>query len=501
MATSFSDKTFILDLANNHFGDVKHAIKTIQALSKQVADLEQRVVLKVQLRELDSYIHPSYKERQDLHYIRRFSETRLEVDGFRAIAEASRLAGFQTMATTFDEASFETFEDIGFDYVKIASASSNDRGLISKAAGLGVPVVASTGGLLESEIQRLHAILAAHKAEFALMHCVSVYPAPDQILQLRQIRNFLELFPGTPIGWSTHETPTNMAPVQLAVALGANLFERHVGLESANYKLNSYSSTPELVRDWIVSAMQAEVMLGSEERLPITKEERSTLLSLKRGIYAKSQIAAGAEMSADDVFSAFPLEEGGIEAGTLDFPVKTGERIDKNVALKSSFLENEDRGASLTSQLLASVRSILARARVAINDDASLELSHHYGIDRFREFGVAMFTCVNRNYAKKVLVMLPRQKHPMHFHDMKEETFQLLWGDAQITVNGKKHVMQPGDMVTVYPKEWHKFSTLNGAVIEEISTHHSTGDSFYEDSSIASTDPSSRKTPVNSFDL
>ena len=501
MSINFAEKTFILDLANNHFGDVKHAIKTIHALAKQVSDLEQRVVLKVQLRNLDSYIHPAYRERQDLHYIRRFSETRLEVDGFRAIAEASKTAGFQTMATTFDEESCETFQNIGFDFVKVASASSNDEVLISKAASLGVPVVASTGGLLESEIQKLHGLLKAHKAEFAIMHCVSVYPAPDHILQLRQIKNFLELFPGTPIGWSTHETPTNMIPVQLAVALGATLFERHVGLESAKYKLNTYSSTPDQVRAWIVAATHSEAMLGSEERLPITDDERSTLLSLKRGIYAKSEIPAGTEIYARDVFSAFPLEDGGVESGTLDLPAKTTSQISINSALRSSSLEGSDPPASAVPQILASVRAILARARVAINGDASLELSHHFGIERFREFGVAMFTCVNRNYAKKILVMLPRQKHPMHFHDMKEETFKLLWGAAQITVNGKKYALRPGDMVTVYPKEWHKFTTLNGAVIEEISTHHSTGDSFYEDSSIASTHPSIRKTPISGFEL
>lgn len=500
MSTSFREKIFILDLANNHFGDVKHALKTIEELSKRVIDLKQRVVLKVQLRDLDSYIHPDFKGRKDLHYIRRFSETRLEADGFKAIAEASKAAGFDTMATCFDEASFETFQNIGFDYVKIASASSNDLPLVSGAASLGVPLVASTGGLLETEIQALHGTLRRLSAHFAMMHCVSVYPAPDEILQLRQISNFLELFPGTPIGWSTHETPENMAPVQLAVALGATLFERHVGLESGDYKLNGYSSSPDLVRDWIESAMLAESMLGSKERLPITEQERTTLLSLKRGLYAKSQIEAEKDFDANNVFSAFPLEVGGVESGTIEFPAKTRNEVSKNSALSTQSLVRTEGNAAV-SQILASVRAILARARVAINDDATLELSHHYGIGKFREFGVAMFTCVNRNYAKKILVMLPRQKHPLHFHDMKEETFQLLWGDAQITVNGRKHSLLPGELITVYPKEWHKFTTLNGCVIEEVSTHHSTGDSFYEDSAIASSNPNSRKTPVDNFEV
>ena len=35
---------------------------------------------------------------------------------------------------------------------------------------------------------------------------------------------------------------------------------------------------------------------------------------------------------------------------------------------------------------------------------------------------------VNRNYAKKILVMLPNQRHPSHRHIKKTESFILLFG-------------------------------------------------------------------------
>jgi D-lyxose ketol-isomerase len=63
-----------------------------------------------------------------------------------------------------------------------------------------------------------------------------------------------------------------------------------------------------------------------------------------------------------------------------------------------------------------------------LNAEAEIELSHHYGIERFREFGAILITCYNNEYAKKILIQLPRQKHPYHFHKEKKETFQLLWG-------------------------------------------------------------------------
>jgi hypothetical protein len=43
--------------------------------------------------------------------------------------------------------------------------------------------------------------------------------------------------------------------------------------------------------------------------------------------------------------------------------------------------------------------------------------------------GAVLINVINRAYAKKVLVQLPGQTHPLHFHKLKEETFLVLWGE------------------------------------------------------------------------
>jgi sialic acid synthase SpsE/mannose-6-phosphate isomerase-like protein (cupin superfamily) len=499
--TAFTGKIFILDLANNHFGNLNHALETLHAIHEEVKDLDQTIVLKLQLRDLPTYIRKDFQERLDLHYIRRFSETRLSFGEFREILSVSKSLGFKTMATPFDEKSCETFSELGLDFVKVASASSNDFKLLDNIVRLAVPTVASTGGLSESQVQMLHDFLASHSADFALMHCVSIYPAPDELLQLRQIENFVELFPGVPIGWSTHEAPGNMLPVALATSLGASLFERHVGLSSEKYSLNAYSSSPRLVRNWIQSALHADLMLGSKERLPTSRAELESLHSLKRGIFVRRDIAAGEEIHESDTYSAFPLEIDGIESGTARFPLVSKELIAGDGPILKTNLATDHASEDRVAGYLREIRKILRRSGVALNMDARLELSHHYGLERFREFGVAMFTCINRNYAKKILVVLPRQKHPVHYHDMKEESFQLLWGDVQINVNGTQNQLRPGQILTVLPREWHKFTSLNGCVLEEISTHHSSGDSFYEDPNIKSGEPKVRKTTIEWLDF
>ena len=128
--------------------------------------------------------------------------------------------------------------------------------------------------------------------------------------------------------------------------------------------------------------------------------------------------------------------------------------------------------------------------------DSSIELSHHYGLERFREFGAVIMDCINRKYCKKLIIQLPRQKHPYHFHKTKEETFQLLYGDMEVELEGKRIKPQTGDTILVKPGEWHKFHTLGGAIFEEVSTTHFNNDSFYEDERIARLPREARKTVI-----
>ena len=100
------------------------------------------------------------------------------------------------------------------------------------------------------------------------MHCVSIYPSPVDILQLNQIDFFKSRYPDFPIGWSTHEPPDSVGPVQIAVAKGAELFERHVGIETDTIKLNAYSSTPDQVDNWLAALNDAKVMCGLGLRPP-----------------------------------------------------------------------------------------------------------------------------------------------------------------------------------------------------------------------------------------
>ena len=180
---------------------------------------------------------------------------------------------------------------------------------------------------------------------------------------------------------------------------------------------------------------------------------------------------------------------------------RPGMMADKNYAaneaLSAGMVPARVSDEQIVYQIMLQVRALLNTAGIYINEDATIEISHHFGLRRFREFGAVLVTCINREYAKKLVIQLPRQKHPYHYHKKKEETFQLLSGDLEIVKEGHRHLLRPGDTLLVEPGEWHKFHTLEGCVFEEISSTSYANDSFYEDPHIARMPREERKTKVD----
>ncbi|MFT5465686.1 MAG: sialic acid synthase SpsE/mannose-6-phosphate isomerase-like protein (cupin superfamily) [Verrucomicrobiales bacterium] len=487
---------FVFDLANNHQGDIDHARRVIDGIADAVAKHGVRGALKFQFRHLDTFIHPDFRERKDVKHIPRFIETALSAEDYTALATHIRDRGLYTMSTPFDETSVGLLMNLDLDIIKIASCSAQDWPLLERVCEEDKPIVVSTAGLSMSKIDALVNFLRERKRNFAVMHCVAIYPTPADQLQLNQIALLRNRFPEVPIGWSTHEDQDATQPVQIALGMGAELFERHVGLGTEEYSLNKYSSSPEQADRWIAAYVEARAMCGSKGRMPAPLAETESLQSLQRGVYAKRDIAEGEALGRDDVFFAMPFQDGQLSSGLWRVDSKADKAYAKDAPISDALADYEPSDQQLLDQIMVQVHGLLNQARIVVGKGSGIELSHHYGLERFREFGCALIDCVNRTYCKKIIIMLPRQKHPYHFHKKKEETFQLLHGDIEVELDGERHTMEIGDTLLIKPGAWHKFHTLHGAIFEEVSTTHYNDDSFYEDERIAKRPREHRKSVI-----
>ncbi len=492
---------FIFDLANNHQGDVKHALNVIKEVGNVVKKKEVRGVFKFQFRQLDTFIHPDFKKRDDVKHIPRFLSTALQTKDYSKLAEAVKKQGMITMSTPFDEESVDIIKQLNLDIIKVASCSAFDWPLLKKIADANKPVIVSTAGLNLNKIDMIVSFFETKGVDFALMHCVAIYPTPTEMLNLNQITLFKERYPNISVGFSTHEEPSDCDFIKIAYAKGARLFERHVGLNTKKYELNTYSSTPDHLDKWISAYLKTVSICGGEERSPASLDEIASLNSLKRGVYAKKIIKKGDLLTSENVFYAMPLQEGQLASDNWIDGIISNKDYDVNTIIGKEYSNHQMPESEVIYQLMLQVKAMLNQARIFIGMGSSVELSHHYGLEHIREFGAIIIDCINRSYCKKLIVLLPRQKHPYHFHKKKEETFQLLYGDMEVELNGHKKKLEKGETFLVKRNEWHKFHSLDGAIFEEISTTHYNDDSFYEDEKIAEISREKRKTSIPNWEV
>lgn len=488
---------FVFDLANNHQGNMPHARNIIREIGAVARKYGVRGAFKFQFRQLDTFIHPSHRQNSDNKHIPRFLSTRLESEDFQGLLDDVRAEGLLSMCTPFDEDSVDIITSMGFDLIKVASCSAKDWPLIEKIADAGLPIIFSTGGLQIENIDDLVSFFIHRGSEFAIMHCVSLYPIPVNNFHLNQIDVLRNRYPNKVIGWSTHESPDETAPVHIAVAKGARMFERHVGIATQDIKLNAYSSTPEQVDRWIAAYLYSRQLCGSMER-QVNFEEISSIDNLRRGVFAREAIKAGQTIDRAQVYFAMPYQEGQIESGNWKNGIVAAKDIIPDAPVMGSHAQiPADPEIKIIKSAVHNVKALLNEARITLNSEFEVEYSHHYGIPNFRKFGVVIINCINREYCKKLLVQLPGQKHPLHHHKLKEETFQVLYGEMHISIDGHERLLKAGDTCLVLPGVWHSFWTETGAVIEEVSTTHYNNDSVYKDKAIQSLQRHERKTVVD----
>jgi sialic acid synthase SpsE/mannose-6-phosphate isomerase-like protein (cupin superfamily) len=477
---------FVYEMANNHMGEVEHGIRIIHELRQASAGFPFNFCIKLQYRDLDSCIHPAYKGRFDLKYVKRFSETHLSWKQYKQIKDAIVDAGFLSMCTPWDEISVDKIAEHGYDYIKVPSCYLTDWPILEKIATYNLPIVASTAAAALEEIDKVVSFFAHRNKTLALMHCVGEYPSPDAHLHLSQIALLKRRYPELEIGYSTHEHPDNFEAVKVALALGASMFEKHVGVATEKHTVNSYSATPSQVTNWLQSATEALVMIGEMElRYTPPAGEVQALRDLARGAFVKDAVAPGERVNPENLFFAMPNVAGQLVAQDCSKYTQYAavEGIPANGAVMRANVTAIDMRQNILD-IVHDVRALIKKSKVQVPGQCELEISHHYGMERFRECGLAAFTVVNRDYCKKLMVVLPGQKLPEQFHKEKNETFHILYGDATVELGGKQTAHKANDIVTIPHGLKHSFWTRNGTVIEEVSSTHVAADSWYTDESI-----------------
>jgi N-acetylneuraminate synthase len=310
---------FVLEMTNNHLGSLDRGLKIIEQHARIVRFNNVRVAIKLQFRDVESFVHKDFRDRSDIRYIRRITETKMSKADYETMVNAIRKYGCIPMSTPFDEKSVDWCVEFGMPIIKVASADSNDWLLLEKIAKTKKPVIVSVGGLSLKDMDDMVTFFENRNIPMAINHCVAAYPHEDSECELSQIDFLMKRYPNHTIGYSCHEYRDWMSSLLIAYAKGARTFERHIDIEEGGAPVAKYSSLPLQIDTWFKSFHKAKEMIGNSEshrKMPMEKET-TYLDSYVRGVYAKSDLKEGLQLSEEDIYMAIPLQKGQISSREL----------------------------------------------------------------------------------------------------------------------------------------------------------------------------------------
>jgi len=310
------ENLFVLELANNHWGDKKRGIKIIRDFATVARVNSVKTAIKLQLRDVDSFIHPNFKGYTSSRYISKTESTKLNVDDFKELIDEIVSCGCIPMATPFDEVSVDLCGSFNLPLIKVASSDISTWPLLERIAKLKKPVIISTGGASEKSIDDCVLFFKNRNIPLAINHCVSLYPSEDSELELNQIDYLRRRYPDNIIGFSTHEKSDWHNSLLISYAKGARTWERHIDIDEDGIPVSPYCSVPHQIDTWFKAFHKAVEMCGSsvDVRRNISKREKQYLDELVRGVYARTDLPAGYTFSSStfdrDFYLAIPLHKG-----------------------------------------------------------------------------------------------------------------------------------------------------------------------------------------------
>jgi N-acetylneuraminate synthase len=291
----------IAEVSGNHNKDLGKALAMIDAAKAAGAD-----AVKFQTYTADSLTVPSDKPDfqittgtwagWNLHKL--YQEAATPYDWFPELFAHAAHVGITIFSSPFDADAVDRLEAWGAPAYKIASNEFTDWPLVRKAAEPRKPLILSTGTATLEEIEATTGFLARIGApDYALLHCVSAYPAPLTAAHLNTIPAIAERF-GVVAGFSDHTLGVT-API-VAAALGASIIEKHFILDrSDGGPDSSFAIEPDELALLCRSVKDAHDTLG-EVRFGM-KEAETTSPIYKRCFYTTRPIKAGEALGPDNL--------------------------------------------------------------------------------------------------------------------------------------------------------------------------------------------------------
>ncbi|MFH1772654.1 MAG: N-acetylneuraminate synthase family protein [Candidatus Omnitrophota bacterium] len=176
-------------------------------------------------------------------------------------------------ASAWDEDSQIFLRQFNLPFNKIASPMLTHINLIKMVASEKKHTFISTGMSSFEQIDRVVDVFKKEDCPFTLMHCISIYPCPDEWCNINMTQSLRKRY-GCPCGYSGHEV--GILPSTVAVVQGVVAIERHITLSRSMYGSDQSSSLERKGLELVVRDCRlVKKMLGTGEKSIHEMEEEA----------------------------------------------------------------------------------------------------------------------------------------------------------------------------------------------------------------------------------
>ena len=289
----------IVEACVNHQGDFKIAKKMIFHAKKsgaQCIKFQHHIVDEEMIRDVP--MSSNFTEPLD----KVIEKTNFTLQQHLKLKKYCEKIKIDYLCTPFSIKAAEELNSIGVKAFKTGSGELTNLPFIDYLARIGKPIILSTGMSNSDEIENSVKILKKYNTPFAIMHCISAYPCPYEIMNLDNITELKNKYK-VPIGLSDH-TPSIFNALG-AVSLGASLIEKHFTfnkkLKGPDHK--SYIDLPEL--KMLVKGCRVNFLSRGKIK-KIFSEEKEIVAWARESVVSKKLIKKGELISKNNICTKRP---------------------------------------------------------------------------------------------------------------------------------------------------------------------------------------------------
>tara|TARA_Y100000310_G_scaffold249098_1_gene255113 strand:+ start:417 stop:2567 length:2151 start_codon:yes stop_codon:yes gene_type:complete len=348
---NFSEPFTIAEIGSNHNGSIELGKKMIDAAVQSGADCAKFQAFDIHL--FSSICYEDDERRQETITKNKVLEKHLTVthkdslkremqehvitkEMLKEFHNYCTLKGISFLCTPLNKESADfLIDELGMQFIKIASMDLNNLPFLTYLAKKNRPMILSTGMSTFQEIlEAVNTIEAAGNTDIIILHCVSLYPPKDNLVNLNNLDMLRDHF-AYPIGFSDHSFGTEI-PLA-AIAKGACVIEKHFTLDKTlpgwDHKVSANS---EEMKTIVQSGKKIWRSLGSYHRI-LSQEEKDKKALFGRSIVIIRDIQAGETIKEEDIDYRRPGI--GIEPKFVQFVIG---RVLKNNLKEDTLIKFED---------------------------------------------------------------------------------------------------------------------------------------------------------------